>query len=147
LWQFSIETTKFPLEEFSVVGRRPRGRPRRPTTWLRGADADVQSANIGIHSAKRKANDRVLCDVSSTRQHSIRDTPLKKKKRKKKKKKNMKKKKKKEETNSWCNTISTFVPQWQYTCQCQFLHLQRIVGVNRYNALDALTPCRQKRLQ
>ena len=38
--------------------RRPRGRPR--TTWLRGIDADVQSANIGIHWAWRKANDRVL---------------------------------------------------------------------------------------
>jgi len=38
--------------------RRHRGRPR--TTWLRGIDADVQLANIGIHSAWRKANDRVL---------------------------------------------------------------------------------------
>jgi len=38
--------------------RRPRGRPH--TIWLRGIDADVQSANIGIHSAWRKANDRVL---------------------------------------------------------------------------------------
>jgi len=38
--------------------RRPRGCPR--TTWLRGIDADVQLANIGIHSAWRKANDRVL---------------------------------------------------------------------------------------
>jgi len=38
--------------------RRLRGRPR--TTWLRGIDADVQLANIGIHSAWRKANDRVI---------------------------------------------------------------------------------------
>jgi len=38
--------------------RKPRGRPR--TTWLMGIDADVQSANVGIHSAWRKANDRVL---------------------------------------------------------------------------------------
>jgi len=29
------------------------------TTWLRGIDAAVQSANVGIHSARRKANDRV----------------------------------------------------------------------------------------
>jgi len=33
---------------------------RSCTIWLRGIDADVQSANIGIHSAWRKANDRVL---------------------------------------------------------------------------------------
>jgi len=50
--------------------------PRCPhTTWLRGIDVDVQSANIGIHSAWRKVNDRVLWlsgDISSTRQHSIR---------------------------------------------------------------------------
>ena len=38
--------------------RRPRGRPR--TTWLSGIDADVQSANIGIHSVWRKANDHDL---------------------------------------------------------------------------------------
>jgi len=38
--------------------RRPRGRPR--TSWLRGIDANVQSANIDIHSAWRKTNDRVL---------------------------------------------------------------------------------------
>jgi len=38
--------------------RRPPGCPR--TTWLRGIDADVQSANIGIHSAWRKANECVL---------------------------------------------------------------------------------------
>jgi len=36
----------------------PRGRPR--ATWLRGIDADVQSANIGIHSAWRKVKDNVL---------------------------------------------------------------------------------------
>jgi len=30
------------------------------TTWLRGIDVDVQAANIGIHSAWRKANDRAL---------------------------------------------------------------------------------------
>ena len=29
-------------------------------TWLRGIDADVQSANIGIHSAWRKVKDSVL---------------------------------------------------------------------------------------
>jgi len=29
-------------------------------TWLMGTDADVQSANIGIHSAWKKTNDRLL---------------------------------------------------------------------------------------
>jgi len=38
--------------------RRPRGHPH--TTRLRGIDANVQSENIGIHSAWRKANNRVL---------------------------------------------------------------------------------------
>jgi len=38
--------------------RRPRGHPH--ATWLRGTDANVQSANIGIHPAWRKANIRVL---------------------------------------------------------------------------------------
>ena len=47
--------------------RRPCGRPR--TSWLRATDADVQSVNIGIHSAWRKASDSG--DASSTRQHSI----------------------------------------------------------------------------
>jgi len=37
---------------------RSRGCPH--TTWLRGIDAGVQSANIGIHSTWRKAEDRVL---------------------------------------------------------------------------------------
>jgi len=40
----------------------------------RAIDTDVQSVNIGIHSAWRKANDRTLwrrSDVSWTRQHSI----------------------------------------------------------------------------
>ena len=59
--------------------RRPRGRPH--TTWLRGIDAaDVQSANIGLHSAQKKANDHVLCDVTSMWQCSFRGMPLKKKK-------------------------------------------------------------------
>jgi len=30
------------------------------TTWLRAIDTDVQSVNIGIHSAWRKASDRIL---------------------------------------------------------------------------------------
>jgi len=34
------------------------GRPC--TTWLRAIDTDVQSVNIGIHSAWRKATDRTL---------------------------------------------------------------------------------------
>jgi len=38
--------------------RRPRGRPL--VTWLRTINADVQSANTGINSAWRKANDRAL---------------------------------------------------------------------------------------
>jgi len=38
--------------------RRPCGRPR--TSWLRAIDTDVQSVNIGIHSAWRKASDRTL---------------------------------------------------------------------------------------
>jgi len=64
--------------------RRPRGRHRRlHTTWLRGIDAEVQSANISsIHSAWRKAKWPTIVfsgDVSSTRQNSIRGTPLKKK--------------------------------------------------------------------
>jgi len=42
-----------------------------PTTWLRGTDADVQSANIGIHLAWRKANSRVLwrCIIDPATQH------------------------------------------------------------------------------
>jgi len=56
--------------------RRPRGRPR--TTWLRGIDADVQSANIGISTQPGGRPKVVFCGVvSSTRQHSIRCTPLK----------------------------------------------------------------------
>ena len=43
------------LPEPSFHWRRPRGHPC--TTWLRGIDADVQSANIGIHQAWRKASD------------------------------------------------------------------------------------------
>jgi len=39
--------------------RRPQER-RRTTYVTEGTDADVQSANIGIHSAWTKANDRVL---------------------------------------------------------------------------------------
>ena len=46
--------------------RRPCGRPR--TSWLRTTDTDVQSVDIGIHSAWRKASDSG--DVLSTRQHS-----------------------------------------------------------------------------
>ena len=38
--------------------RRPCGRPR--TSWLTATDTDVQSVNIGIHSAWRKASDRTL---------------------------------------------------------------------------------------
>ena len=37
---------------------RPCGQPR--TSWLRAIDTDVQSVNIGIHSAWRKAIDRTL---------------------------------------------------------------------------------------
>jgi len=37
---------------------RPCGRPR--TSWLRAIDTNVQSVNIGIHSAWRKASDRTL---------------------------------------------------------------------------------------
>ena len=54
--------------------RRPRGRPR--TTWLTGIDADVQSANIGIHSAWRKVNDHVLWRHiinTTTLQHGLAD--------------------------------------------------------------------------
>jgi len=53
--------------------RRPRGRPC--TTWLRD-DADVQSANIGIHSAWRKANDRVLwprIDMATLHWHATKE--------------------------------------------------------------------------
>ena len=52
--------------------RRPCGRPR--TSWLGAIDTGVQSVNIGIHSACRKASDRTLwrrIDISSTQQHSI----------------------------------------------------------------------------
>jgi len=38
--------------------RIPCGRPR--TSWLRAIDTDIQSVNIGIHSAWRKASDRTL---------------------------------------------------------------------------------------
>jgi len=38
--------------------RRPCGRPR--TSWIVAIDTDVQSVNIGIHSAWRKAGDRTL---------------------------------------------------------------------------------------
>jgi len=38
--------------------RRPCGRPR--TSWLKAIDTDVQSVNIGIHSAWRKASSRTL---------------------------------------------------------------------------------------
>jgi len=38
--------------------RRPQGRPC--TIWLRGINTDAQSANICIHSAWRKTNDRTL---------------------------------------------------------------------------------------
>ena len=38
--------------------RRPCGRLR--TSWLRAIDTDVQSVNIGIHSAWRKASDCTL---------------------------------------------------------------------------------------
>jgi len=38
--------------------RRPCGRPH--TSWLRATDTDVQSVNIGIHSACRKASDHTL---------------------------------------------------------------------------------------
>jgi len=62
----------------SRVWRRLQGCPS--TTWLRGVKTDVQLANIGIHSSRRKVNDRVLWRrVSSTWQHSIRGTPPKKK--------------------------------------------------------------------
>ena len=41
----------------STSARRPCGRPR--TSWLsRATDTDVQSVNIGIHSAWSKASDR-----------------------------------------------------------------------------------------
>ena len=55
---------------------RPQG--HLCTTWLRGTDADVQSAEISIHSAWRKDND--LWRRSSTPRHSTRGMPLKKKK-------------------------------------------------------------------
>ena len=38
--------------------RRPCGRPR--ASWQRTTDTDVQSVNIGSHSAWRKASDRTL---------------------------------------------------------------------------------------
>jgi len=38
--------------------RRPCGCPH--STWLRGINSDVQSVNIGIHSAWSKASDRTL---------------------------------------------------------------------------------------
>jgi len=38
--------------------RRPCG--RRRNSWLRATDTDVQSVNIGIHSACRKASDLTL---------------------------------------------------------------------------------------
>ena len=38
--------------------RRPCGRPC--TSWLRATDTDVQSVNIGIHSAWSKASDCTL---------------------------------------------------------------------------------------
>ena len=38
--------------------RRPCGRPR--TSWLRAIDTDVQSVNIGTHSAWRNASDHTL---------------------------------------------------------------------------------------
>jgi len=67
--------------------RRPRRCPR--TTSLSGIDADVQTANIGIHSAwsflqaewiPMFANDRVLWQryVSTWQKHSIMCTPLSK---------------------------------------------------------------------
>jgi len=50
--------------------RRRRGHLHTP--WLRGIDADVQSANIGIHSLWRKANDHVLWRLN----HRHGNTPL-----------------------------------------------------------------------
>jgi len=60
------------LNQHRVIGAslRPPSRWRTPTFQLaEGVDTDVQSVNIGIHSAWRKA--ARSGDVSSTRQHSI----------------------------------------------------------------------------
>jgi len=50
---------------------RPRRRLHTTCQMARGPDADVQLANIGIHSAWRKANDRVLwqCIINAATFH------------------------------------------------------------------------------
>jgi len=63
----------------SASFRPPRDLEGARVPWLRRIDVDVQSANIGIHSAWRKATIVFSGDVSSTPQHCIRGTPLKKK--------------------------------------------------------------------
>jgi len=49
--------------------RRPCGRPR--TSWLREIDTDVQSVNIGVHSAWKRPVIARCDDISSTRQYSV----------------------------------------------------------------------------
>jgi len=59
---FTLQARSLPsCQCIALITKRLEETSRAPEYHLtEGIDADVQSANIGIHSAWRKANDRVL---------------------------------------------------------------------------------------